>query len=114
MVCRDTRIKIHSEKECKLEVFTDRLQLSDGTWTKTLPVGSIVRMSYRGMLHRPHGIDIFVEMAPSVLLAFDDGKCLEVLRPIAGLPASHSTQIQTAPSLRYFRITDCMHKWQRG
>jgi hypothetical protein len=75
MICRARRIKIDNEKECKLEVFTDRLQLSDGTWTKTLPVGSIVRILYRGMLDRPYGIEIFVEMAPSVLLAFDDGKC---------------------------------------
>jgi hypothetical protein len=106
-------IKPDAEKPCQFQIFERHFQLifEQSKQTKLLPATSVHKILYRGILHRPIGIEIFVKNSRSFLLAFSEVSAFEVLHGIASLRSWNLVLVQTEPSKPFFKSLKLTERW---
>jgi hypothetical protein len=105
--------KIDAEKSCVFQIFRDRLQLifHETKRTRTIVRTSVKKILYRSILHRPHGIEIFVRPTRSVLLVFRAANAFDILNFLGNYREWASVRIQTQPSPQFFKSRRFSDAW---
>ncbi|OHT12267.1 hypothetical protein TRFO_17943 [Tritrichomonas foetus] len=110
--------KLEKEKECTFSIYYNKITLhfKDCSHAQTIEASQVSMILMRGILHRPRGLEIFLQNGPSILIIFgrNEKNVFDILRTISQTKGWTNVQIQTTPHKKFFKTLGIYEQWING